>query len=74
MKRGLRLRRFRSEASVIPHLQAEEEKGSPLNVEPSGGGESDATELLHLDNVLPHAVSQPDICRRPSPRSRRPGG
>ncbi|XP_021917858.1 uncharacterized protein PYUK71.03c-like isoform X2 [Zootermopsis nevadensis] len=73
MKRGLKLRRFKSEVSV------HEEKsgvtnGKPsttttLSIEPSGGGESDATELLQMEG-LSHAVSQPNIphIKQPSPR------
>ncbi|XP_049764744.1 uncharacterized protein LOC126094274 [Schistocerca cancellata] len=78
MKRGLRLRRFKSEASV--HADDDEMKAAAaaaavpaamaLSVEPSGGGESDATELL---GALAHAVSQPDIRRQKTvPLPRRP--
>jgi len=81
MKRGLKLRRFKSEVSV------HEEKsgvtnGKPsttttLSIEPSGGGESDATELLQMEG-LSHAVSQPNILhiKQPSPRlkHKRPTG
>lgn len=81
MKRGLKLRRFKSEVSV------HEEKsgvtnGKPsttttLSIEPSGGGESDATELLQMEG-LSHAVSQPNIphIKQPSPRlkNKRPTG
>ncbi|XP_069673106.1 uncharacterized protein [Periplaneta americana] len=73
VKRGLKLRRFKSEVSV-----REEKSGvtngkpsttTTLSIEPSGGGESDATELLQMEG-LSHAVSQPNILhiKQPSPR------
>jgi hypothetical protein len=81
MKRGLKLRRFKSEVSV-----REEKSGitngkpsttTTLSIEPSGGGESDATELLQMEG-LSHAVSQPNILhiKQPSPRlkHKRPTG
>jgi hypothetical protein len=70
MKRGFKLRRFKSEVSV------HEEKsgvitGTPstttaLSIEPSGGGESDATELLQMEG-LPHAISQPNMLQIKQP-------
>ncbi|XP_046401824.1 uncharacterized protein LOC124167829 [Ischnura elegans] len=85
VKRGLNLRRFRSEANVRP--EGEDKKGiatSPANplaprgssitlsIEPRGGGEADATELLNGDRnargksrdgmrMLGHAMSQPNL-------------
>nr|CAD7432746.1 unnamed protein product [Timema monikensis] len=74
VKRGLKLRRFRSEVSVSEDKRMVNGKPSAVSsvtMEPSGGGESDATELLQLD--LPHAVSQPNILEAsPSLRPRRP--
>jgi hypothetical protein len=81
MKKGFKLRRFKSEVSV------NEEKsgvitGTPcattaLSIEPSGGGESDATELLQMDG-LPHAISQPNILQIKQPsihlKHKRPSG
>ncbi|XP_068082073.1 uncharacterized protein [Anabrus simplex] len=61
VKEGLKLRRFRSEASVHdkPSRAAAKSSSTIMSLEPSGGGESDATELL-MDG-LAHAVSQPII-------------
>nr|CAD7202198.1 unnamed protein product [Timema douglasi] len=74
VKRGLKLRRFRSEVSVSEDkrtLNGKPSAVSSVTMEPSGGGESDATELLQLD--LSHAVSQPNILEAsPSLRPRRP--
>ncbi|XP_063216806.1 extended synaptotagmin-2-like [Bacillus rossius redtenbacheri] len=76
VKRGLKLRRFRSEVSVSDGGKRAG-NGKPATVtvvtmEPSGGGESDATELLQLDG-LSHAVSQPNILQHsPSLRPKRP--
>nr|CAD7444342.1 unnamed protein product [Timema bartmani] len=74
VKRGLKLRRFRSEVSVSEDKRTVNGKPSAVSsvtMEPSGGGESDATELLQLD--LSHAVSQPNILEAsPSLRPRRP--
>jgi hypothetical protein len=81
MKRGFKLRRFKSEVSV------REEKGGVINgkpstttalsIEPSGGGESDATELLQMEG-LSHAVSQPNILHIKQPslhhKHKRPTG
>jgi len=81
MKRGFKLRRFKSEVSV------HEEKsgvitGTPstttaLSIEPSGGGESDATELLQMEG-LPHAISQPNMLQIKQPsihlKHKRPSG
>jgi len=81
MKRGFKLRRFKSEVSV------HEEKsgvitGAPsattaLSIEPSGGGESDATELLQMEG-LPHAISQPNMLQIKQPsihlKHKRPSG
>nr|XP_034188727.1 tricalbin-1-like isoform X2 [Osmia lignaria] len=69
MKRGLKLRRFRSEVNIE---DKNESKGITLSLEPRGGGEADATELLQ-GSGLAHAVSQPDMLgriRQPSPRLR----
>lgn len=74
MKRGLKLRRFRSEVTIE---DKNDSKGITLSLEPRGGGEADATELLS-ESGLAHAVSQPDMLgriRQPSPRLRlRPNG
>lgn len=74
MKRGLKLRRFRSEVNIED--KCDTTKGVTLSLEPRGGGEADATELLQ--GALSHAVSQPDMLgriRQPSPRMRmRPNG
>ncbi|XP_043786449.1 tricalbin-1-like isoform X2 [Apis laboriosa] len=67
VKRGLKLRRFRSEVNIE---EKNESKGITLSLEPRGGGEADATELLQ-GSGLAHAVSQPDMLgriRQPSPR------
>ncbi|XP_051166323.1 uncharacterized protein LOC127284735 isoform X5 [Leptopilina boulardi] len=69
MKRGLKLRRFRSEVNIED--KCDTTKGVTLSLEPRGGGEADATELLQ--GALSHAVSQPDMLgriRQPSPRMR----
>ncbi|KOX69793.1 Tricalbin-1, partial [Melipona quadrifasciata] len=69
MKRGLKLRRFRSEVNIE---EKNESKGITLSLEPRGGGEADATELLQ-ESGLAHAVSQPDMLSRmkqPSPHLR----
>ncbi|XP_043263343.1 tricalbin-3-like isoform X4 [Colletes gigas] len=69
VKRGLKLRRFRSEVNIE---EKNEGKGITLSLEPRGGGEADATELLQ-ESGLAHAVSQPDMfgrIRQPSPRLR----
>ncbi|XP_076387531.1 uncharacterized protein LOC100880539 isoform X3 [Megachile rotundata] len=69
VKRGLKLRRFRSEVNIE---DKNESKGISLSLEPRGGGEADATELLQ-GSGLAHAVSQPDMLgriRQPSPRLR----
>ncbi|XP_053973613.1 uncharacterized protein LOC128873790 isoform X2 [Hylaeus volcanicus] len=69
VKRGLKLRRFRSEVNIE---EKNEGKGITLSLEPRGGGEADATELLQ-ESGLAHAVSQPDMLgriRQPSPRLR----
>ncbi|XP_076376389.1 uncharacterized protein LOC117225022 isoform X1 [Megalopta genalis] len=69
VKRGLKLRRFRSEVNIEEKNEA---KGITLSLEPRGGGEADATELLQ-ESGLAHAVSQPDMLgriRQPSPRLR----
>ncbi|XP_017880570.1 uncharacterized protein LOC108625242 isoform X2 [Ceratina calcarata] len=69
VKRGLKLRRFRSEVNIEDKNEA---KGITLSLEPRGGGEADATELLQ-GSGLAHAVSQPDMLgriRQPSPRLR----
>lgn len=75
MKRGLKLRRFRSEVNIED--KNESAKGITLSLEPRGGGEADATELLQ-GSGLAHAVSQPDMLsriRQPSPHLRlRPNG
>ncbi|KAG9434935.1 tricalbin-1 isoform X2 [Apis mellifera carnica] len=74
VKRGLKLRRFRSEVNIE---EKNESKGITLSLEPRGGGEADATELLQ-GSGLAHAVSQPDMLgriRQPSPRLKlRPNG
>ncbi|XP_035733032.1 uncharacterized protein LOC118446471 isoform X2 [Vespa mandarinia] len=70
VKRGLKLRRFRSEVNIEDNKN--ESKGITLSLEPRGGGEADATELLQGAG-LAHAVSQPDMLgriRQPSPRLR----
>ncbi|XP_029679460.1 uncharacterized protein LOC115245325 isoform X3 [Formica exsecta] len=69
VKRGLKLRRFRSEVTIE---DKNDSKGITLSLEPRGGGEADATELLS-ESGLAHAVSQPDMLgriRQPSPRLR----
>lgn len=69
VKRGLKLRRFRSEVNIE---EKNDTKGITLSLEPRGGGEADATELLQ-GSGLAHAVSQPDMLgriRQPSPRLR----
>lgn len=69
VKRGLKLRRFRSEVTIE---DKNDNKGITLSLEPRGGGEADATELLS-ESGLAHAVSQPDMLgriRQPSPRLR----
>ncbi|EZA57907.1 hypothetical protein X777_01009 [Ooceraea biroi] len=69
VKRGLKLRRFRSEVTIE---DKNDSKGITLSLEPRGGGEADATELLS-ESGLAHAVSQPDMLGRikqPSPRLR----
>ncbi|XP_046821749.1 tricalbin-1-like isoform X2 [Vespa crabro] len=58
VKRGLKLRRFRSEVNIEDNKN--ESKGITLSLEPRGGGEADATELLQGAG-LAHAVSQPDM-------------
>lgn len=83
MKRGLTLRRFRSEVNV-PGAEGHSSSGKSgtsavaLSIEPRGAGEADATELLHGEGpLLSHAVSQPNILCQPSPRptaARRPTG
>lgn len=76
MKRGLKLRRFRSEVNIEDN-KSDSSKGVSLSLEPRGAGEADATELLEGSN-LSHAVSQPDMLtrlRQPSPKMRlRPNG
>lgn len=76
MKRGLKLRRFRSEVN-IEDSKCDPNKGVTLSLEPRGAGEADATELLQ-SSCLSHAVSQPDMLsrvRQPSPKLRlRPSG
>ncbi|XP_043280292.1 uncharacterized protein [Venturia canescens] len=70
VKRGLKLRRFRSEVNIEDKSDAT--KAVTLSLEPRGGGEADATELLQGAG-LSHAVSQPDMLgriRQPSPRIR----
>lgn len=70
MKRGLKLRRFRSEVNIED--KNDSTKAVTLSLEPRGGGEADATELLQGAG-LSHAVSQPDMLgriRQPSPRLR----
>ncbi|XP_048513229.1 tricalbin-1-like isoform X3 [Athalia rosae] len=70
VKRGLKLRRFRSEVNIEDKGDAG--KGVALSLEPRGGGEADATELLQSVG-LSHAVSQPDMLgriRQPSPNMR----
>ncbi|CAK9818685.1 TCB1 [Anthophora plagiata] len=69
VKRGLKLRRFRSEVNIEDKNESE---GITLSLEPRGGGEADATELLQ-GSGLTHAVSQSDMLsriRQPSPRLR----
>ncbi|KAG8231142.1 hypothetical protein J437_LFUL011209 [Ladona fulva] len=84
VKRGLNLRRFRSEANVRPDADDKKigsispaeplaPRGSiTLSIEPRGGGEADATELLNGDRnvrgdardgsrLLGHAMSQPNL-------------
>ncbi|XP_065354006.1 uncharacterized protein LOC135948588 isoform X3 [Cloeon dipterum] len=64
VKRGFNLRRFRSEVN----MQGGEEASNgvsqvALNIDPRGGGEADASDLLNGE-PLKHAVSQPNIpCR-----------
>ncbi|XP_066593483.1 uncharacterized protein [Prorops nasuta] len=58
--RGLKLRRFRSEVNIEEKNDA---KDVSLSLEPRGGGEADATELLQGAG-LAHAVSQPDMLNR----------
>ena len=71
MKRGLKLRRFKSEVSIREDkvIARKPNTATTLSIEPSGGGESDATELLQMEG-LSHAVSQPNILhlKQPSPR------
>ncbi|XP_046627251.1 tricalbin-1-like isoform X1 [Neodiprion virginianus] len=70
VKRGLKLRRFRSEVNIED--KGDTAKGVALSLEPRGGGEADATELLQGAG-LSHAVSQPDMLgriRQPSPNLR----
>ncbi|XP_058799438.1 uncharacterized protein LOC131668950 isoform X2 [Phymastichus coffea] len=62
MKRGLRLRRFRSEVNIE---EKESNKGVTLSLEPRGS-ELDATEIMQSSAVLSHAVSQPDMLARQS--------
>lgn len=76
VKRGLKLRRFRSEVNIED--KGEAGKGVALSLEPRGGGEADATELLQGAG-LSHAVSQPDMLGRirqqsPNLRGSRPSG
>ena len=75
VKRGLKLRRFRSEVNIED--KGDSAKAVTLSLEPRGGGEADATELLQSSG-LSHAVSQPDMLgriRQPSPRMKiRPSG
>ena len=76
MKRGLKLRRFRSEVNIQD--KSENNKGVTLSLEPRGAGEADATELLESSG-LSHAVSHPDMLaralRQPSPKLKvRPTG
>jgi hypothetical protein len=81
MKRGLKLRRFKSEVSVHDEksgvTNGKSGTATTLSIEPSGGGESDATELLQMEG-LSHAVSQPNILhvKQPSPhlKHKRPTG
>jgi hypothetical protein len=81
MKRGLKLRRFKSEVSVHEEkcgvTNGKPSAATTLSIEPSGGGESDATELLEMES-LSHAVSQPNILhiKQPSPhlKHKRPTG
>lgn len=76
MKRGLKLRRFKSEVNIEDN-KSDPSKGVSLSLEPRGAGEADVTELLQNSN-LSHAVSQPDMLtrlRQPSPKLRaRPNG
>ncbi|XP_011496650.1 PREDICTED: tricalbin-1-like [Ceratosolen solmsi marchali] len=62
MKRGLKLRRFRSEVN-IEDSKCDRNKGIALSLEPRGSGEASATELLQ-NSGLSHAVSQPDMLTR----------
>ncbi|XP_020292383.1 uncharacterized protein LOC109858995 isoform X2 [Pseudomyrmex gracilis] len=57
VKKGLGLRRFRSEVTIE---NKNDSKDMTLSLEPRGGGEADATELLS-EAGLAHAVSQPDM-------------
>ncbi|XP_015584742.1 uncharacterized protein LOC107262744 isoform X2 [Cephus cinctus] len=68
VKRGLKLRRFRSEVNIED--KSDTNKGVSLSLEPRGGGEADATELLQGAG-LSHAVSQPDMLGRIRPLSPR---
>ncbi|XP_014211162.1 uncharacterized protein LOC106641296 [Copidosoma floridanum] len=61
MKRGLKLRRFKSEVNI--EEKAESNKGVNLSLEPRRTGETDAMELLQ-NSGLSHAVSQPDMLAR----------
>jgi hypothetical protein len=81
MKRGFKLRRFKSEVSVHEEksgvITGKTSTTTALSIEPSGGGESDATELLQMEG-LPHAVSQPNILHIKQPslqlKHKRPTG
>jgi hypothetical protein len=81
MKRGFNLRRFKSEVSVREEksgvISAKPSSTTALGIEPIGGGESDATELLQMEG-LSHAVSQPNILHIKQPslhlKHKRPAG
>jgi hypothetical protein len=62
MKRGLKLRRFRSEVN-IEESKCDPNKGITLSLEPRGASEASATDLLE-NSGLSHAVSQPDMLAR----------
>ena len=72
MKRGLKLRRFRSEVNIEDNKSESSKSGITLSLEPRG----DPTDII--ENSLSHAVSQPDMLarmRQSSPKTRpRPNG
>ncbi|KAL7288878.1 hypothetical protein TKK_0016848 [Trichogramma kaykai] len=75
MKRGLKLRRFRSEVNIEDSKSDSSKSGVTLSLEPRGSevDEADASADDLIENSLSHAVSQPDMLtrmRQSSPKMR----